>query len=97
MIKPGSPQWRPLPSAWKTRKLAMLAAALVFGLTLLAFHTDVASSALPSTSIFKADPCRGWDPHAPEEFDPPACVRAQQFRQIARFTATPEYVTPIPR
>lgn len=66
----------------------------MLALASLAFiQRDTVSEAVNGVSLpsaFQSDPCHSWNPHAAEEHDPPACFRAQQFRQIARFTSTPE-------
>ncbi|KAL1407717.1 hypothetical protein Q8F55_007150 [Vanrija albida] len=36
---------------------------------------------------FAVDECEGWEPHGAPEDDPPACLRARQFRQIQAFRA----------
>ncbi|CAK9785868.1 unnamed protein product [Cutaneotrichosporon oleaginosum] len=94
---PASPQWHAAPpSGWKTRKVVLLFIALIAIASLILLSqndvtTAVSNVSVTTSSIFKTDSCKGWDPHAAEELDPPECFRAQQFRQIAQFTATPEY------
>lgn len=45
------------------------------------------ASTTSAATMVKENYCVDWDPEAPEENDPPRCLRARQYRQVQRVLA----------
>lgn len=72
------------------RRTLAIVIAWAFLLSLLVPLYGVSGPATRSwavPTVWRADPCAGWDPHADPSLDPAQCLRARQFRQLQAFRA----------